>query len=105
MEKVDETPKFLEKSKMPKYCKKEIKNLSRPVTTYENGSLIKYLHLRGTLGGKAYWTVNKMKISWSELCEKTVKQEKLPKLFSEVRIAMISKSIKSSINHNNNSFT
>lgn len=103
MEKVDEMHKFLEKSKMPKWCKKKIANLSRPVTTYENGSLIKYLHLRETLG-KVYRTVNKMKIPLSELCEKTVKQEKPFKPFWEVRIPMIPKSIKSNINHDDNRF-
>lgn len=56
------------------------KKLSRSVTTNENGSLIKYLHLRETLD-KIHWTVNKMKIPLSELCEKTIKQEKPSKPF------------------------
>lgn len=46
-----------------------------------------------------------MKISLSELCEKTVKQEKQSKPFGEVRIAMIPKLIKSNINHDDNRFT
>ena len=99
--------KFLEKYNVPKLNKKEIENLNRSITSMEIKTIIKNLPINKSPGPDAFTGEfyqkfrEKLTPILLKLFQKIVEDSKLPNLFYESTISLITKSSKDNTKREN----